>query len=533
MNEKVKNTGIKLKTFWTGLAKKIKLLIIGGASAILILAIVLTVALNKSDGWLVLFPGMTTEESTEVYLELQNMGVQTQIDSKGQIRVKEEEWDSLVYKLAELGYPESAPSYGTFLDNIRMTMTEFEKEQTLLIQLQERLEVTIKRIDGVRGAIVTISLPKDSNYVWKENDDTATASVLLTLAKGVTFTPENVSAVKNLVAYSAQKMKPEDVKVVDATTGSELLGKEEAGEPSNSIDTQERVDYTNMVKNQYEINAERILVPIYGNDGVTAVASVTVDYDKITEEVKELVPEDNGEGVKENEHVIYKTEGTVDEDGIVGEENNDDIPNYVNEEQTLNSDNTPYYERDTQWAISYILTQTEKAQGAIKDASIAVVVTTEGGYLSNEERDSVLQLVKGATNIDATKISVSSRASNTDVIQAGTEPDGEKMDWKRLLMFLIPGALVLILLIVLLIVALNHRSRKKLAKKLAEQEAANAATITNLQQTIEENKRQKLEEAAKEHGEQEQATANEVREFAKNNPELTAALIPILNKEDE
>ena len=77
MKEKFNSVKEKLKTVWGGLAKAAKILIISALIVIIVGSVGLTVFLNKksSSDWIVLFPDMSQEESTEVYLELQNRGV--------------------------------------------------------------------------------------------------------------------------------------------------------------------------------------------------------------------------------------------------------------------------------------------------------------------------------------------------------------------------------------------------------------------------------------------------------------------------
>lgn len=535
MKEKFKGVLEKLKTVWGGLTKVLKIVIITGAAVIILGAVILTIVLNMSSGdeYIVLFPGMSDEETSQVYAELKNEDVQFEVNSDGEIEVLKSEWDTLVFEMAERGYPQTAPSYGTFFDNLGMTMTEFEKEQTLRFQLQDRLQDTIRRIDGVKGAIVTITFPETDDYAWKENDDIAKASVTLTLTNSSLFTPENVSAIKNLVAFSAQKMEPENVTVIDSSTGEELLSAEEVAQMNDTtgIDIADKMEYVNTIKAQYEQNAREILKNIYPH-GVDAVASVEIDYDKVVQEMKQLLPnEETGEGFVTDEHREYDTDlNAVDEGGIIGEENNTDIPNYQNEnEDDLNSDNTPHYEDDVHMELGYLLEQTEKAQGTVKDASISVVVTTENAYMSRDERNSIIQLVKNATNIPEEKISVYSRAI------PGTEEDDDDFDIKKLLsdqqrkILIIAGiCLLALLLIAALIIFLLMRSAKK--RRLREQ-AVHEQEMTKLKEIIEENERKSLEEQADEHTKKEKATETEVREFAKNNPEITAALIRSMLKE--
>ncbi len=531
MKEKLKSVLEKLKTLWKGLTKIAKIVICAALAVILIGSIVLTVYLNKksSSDWIVLFPDMSQEESTEVYLELQNRNVETKMTKDGEIEVKKSEWDNLVFELAELGYPQSAPSYGTFFDNLSMTMTEFEKKQTLRFELQDRLQTTLKRIDGVKGAIVTINVPEKSNYAWEQNDEKATASVTLTLTNSAGFTPANVSAVKKLVAYSAQQMTPDDVTVINAQTGQEMLSEEEAEESKpNEIDMETKMEYANTFKSMYEANAKQILQNIYP-DGVDAVAVVELDYDKIVEERKELLTNEDGNSVKANEHISYNTSNTpVAEGGVVGEENNSDIPNYQNgTEPVLNSDNTADYNHDIEWIDpGYVMTQTEKEQGVVKDASISVVVTNDNGYLSRDERNGVIQLVKNATNISEDKISVLCRQLGKNEINPNPNPNPGPITKKLIILICLCSFILLavILIIILMII-------KSMKKKMRQQQEESDAAIQSLQETIEENNKKTLEEAAEEHSKTEKAAEMEVREFAKNNPEIAAALIRSMLKE--
>lgn len=529
MKEKFKSVWEKLKTLWSGLTKVAKIVICAALAAILIGSIVLTVFLNRksSADWIVLFPDMSQEESTEVYLELQNRGVETKINSDGEIEVKRGEWDSLVFEMAELGYPQSAPSYGTFFDHLSMTMTEFEKKQTLRFELQDRLQTTLKRLEGVKGAIVTINVPEESDYAWEQTDEHATASVMLTLENSAGFTPANVSAIKKLVAYSAQQMQPEDVTVVNSATGQELLSEEEADQGENSIDMETKMEFANTFKNMYEANAKKILQSIYP-DGVEAVAAVELDYDKIIEERREHIVNENGESVKGHEEIRYNTNaGDVTEGGIVGEEDNSDIPNYQQgADPLLDSSNTNNYEHIIDSIDpGYVLTQTEKAQGVVKDASISVVVANENGYLSRDERNGIIQLVKNATNISEDKVSVFCREIDSPI----PNPPDPNPNWVNRRLAIILALCGFILLVVALIIILIIVNSMK--KKMRKQQEASQAEIESLQGLIEETNNRSLEEAAEAHNKAEKAAETEVREFAQKNPEIAAAIIRSMLKE--
>lgn len=221
----------KVRITYSKMSKKQKTFIALSIIVVLAGSAVITYVLNRqSSEWIKLFPGMTSSESGDVYSQLKKMNIETKVSQSGEIEVRKDEWDKIVYELAEKGYPQSTPSYGTFFDNLSMTMSDFEKKQALRFELQDRLQDTISRIDNIRSAVVTISVPQESSYVWDDDQQKASASVMLTFRDAGSFDKEQAAAVKKLVAYSAQQMNPDDVAVIDASTGMEIGTEGESSE---------------------------------------------------------------------------------------------------------------------------------------------------------------------------------------------------------------------------------------------------------------------------------------------------------------
>lgn len=519
------DTFTKIKEFWGKLSATVKKLIIIGAAALVVLAVVIAIILNTSNKFIVLFPDMTQAESTEVYAILQEKGVETKINSDGEIEVREEEWDALVFELASLGYPQSTPGYSTFFDNLSMTMTEFERKETLRFELQDRIQTTLLRVKNIKGAIVTIDLPTDDGYVWKENDDRATASVTLTLKSPSQFTAENVDAVKNLVAYATQKMDPDDVIVIDATTGVELYGVDEG---SQEYEVNSRENYERIVCNKYEANVMQLLEGVYGDGNVIVAAAVTINYDKVQQEVKEYLSNEDGYGVPSHMDTTFENGDYVsDPDGVVGEEDNADIPGYVNgAEDYVDTENTEFYNREVEYSVGYIFTQTEKATGLLEDASISVVIKSKNA-ISDTEKMNVVSLVRNATNIqNLEKISVMSWLEVDESIPTPSD-DGKfeltpAIKWT---IIILAGVVLLVILIMILVLSLQKRKHKK-----AEEEKQ--AAIEELEEKLDETQRKTLIEQAADANKAQKMAAQEVKKFAKENPELTASIIRSMLKED-
>ena len=520
MGDKMKNVGAKISDFWGKLTTAMKILLVSGIAVVLIaIAIMVFMTVNKHNGYTVLFEGMDQTETSEVYNQLRGKNVDVQIDSDGNLLVPTEQWDSLVYELASLGYPQTTPSYATFFDNISMTMTEFEKNETLRFELQDRLQTTLKRINGIKGAIVTITYPKDSNYVWKEDNGTASASVTLTLENSKTFTSENVSAVKNLVAYSAQQMDPDDVKVIDANTGRELSAKSSS---EHNYDVNDRQFYENTIKETMENSVMSLLIPEYGVGNIVASAYVKVNYDKIIQETKEYITDEDGNGVKQYEKLeLQKYRDGEYTEGVVGEENNTDIPSYFNDDGTINVNDPDYVYAEMEWAIGQIITQTEKAPGILEDASMAVTIRSER-VLTESEKEGLLHLISNATGIgDIEDITIMSWQDQTLSIPDNVSSLKEPVKFSDYLWLLVVIVLIVLLLIIAIVVLMNKRAKKKIEKA----KAINRQQIQQLESKLEESERRSLIEKASELNKEQKETASEVRKFAKQNPDLTASII--------
>ena len=199
MNEKIKDGVTKVKTFWTGLPRKKKIIFTSSAAGIVVIAAVVALILNRPSGNQVLFPDMTREESQQVYAKLQDMGVQAEINRDGQVVVPTEDWDNAIFEMAAQGYPKSEPNYDFFLSNSGWTKSEFEQRQVLKMQAEDRMRQILMGQDGIESADVSFSIPETSDYIWDQNNkEESTAAITIKMRKGAELSPERVQAVKNL-----------------------------------------------------------------------------------------------------------------------------------------------------------------------------------------------------------------------------------------------------------------------------------------------------------------------------------------------
>lgn len=515
----------KIKEFWGKLADKTKKLVIAGAGALLVLVLLITVLINVAKGgYRVIFPGMTSDESKQVYATLQEMGVQPQVNNQGQVMVPSDMWDQLVFELNGRGYPKTTLSYDTFSSMTGFTSTEFEKKTALIFEAQDRMQKTLLRNGGIEDAVVSFTVPDTSNYIWDQtNQQVSTAGVTVRMKNGYELTPERVTAIKNLAASSVPKLSPENVVVIDAATGIEMAGVDDPS--AKGYYSVERLEFEQLIAKRIEDNVKRLLAGRYGVGGVTAVATVSLDYDKMVTETKQYQPANgtNG-GVMNHFEEDYSLNGSVSIGGIVGEENNTDAPPiYPNDDGTGDASATDYH-KHIDYDVSYILTQMERGEPVLQRATVAVIVDDPNFNIDVEE--TLVDLISKAVSITSDNISVTNLNFSD-----GTQPAGGDGLSSRQRLLLILGLALLFVVLLLIVLLIFLRMRKK--KKVEETGADPDEEQRNIEKEIEEHKKMLQSEALANSNQVESAITQEIRDFAKENPEITASLLRSMLKEDQ
>lgn len=123
----------------------------------------------------------------------------------------------------------SQPGY-ELLDKQKLGSSTFQQQITYQRALEGQIAQTIGQIDGIAGAQVQLTLPKDD--VFSDEKQPATAAVLLT-AESATLDPSAVRGIASLVASSVQDLKPSNVTITDAS-GSMLWPQGDGGDGTGS-----------------------------------------------------------------------------------------------------------------------------------------------------------------------------------------------------------------------------------------------------------------------------------------------------------
>lgn len=315
-------------------------------------------------------------------------------------------------ELASQGLPLGSGVGFEIFDNAKLGMTEFVQNVNFQRALQGELSRTINRFDEVRGSRVHIVMGSKSLFV--EDEEPATASVILKLAPGKALGKGQVQAIVHLVSSSVSGLKPENVTVVD-NYGKMLAGSRDRSSegPMNS----DQLALQEKMEQGLEGRVRTMLETALGPGKAIARVSCALDFRK-QEKTEERYHPDNK---------AVRSEQTLSETAAEAEGNAKGVPGILSNTkegqaalaqekgsrssvgQTFNKQ-----ERTVNYEISKVTSHTVEPYPKVVRISTAVIVDGVHQYIegksgkgewkyfprSGEEMTKLEKIVKRAVNFD-------------------------------------------------------------------------------------------------------------------------------------
>lgn len=530
----VKERVEQLKAVVSKLESRTKKIILAGIAGLIIFSIVIALLLNRNSGYEVLFSGLNEEEAQEIMGKLQESEIDYQYSENGVIRVPENILDQTRASLAFEGYPKSGFGYQVYTENAGLMTTDTDKDRYALYDLQNRIAATIRVIDGVQDAKVTIALGEQRKYVLTEDAlNETTAHVMMTMENSASPSIEQARAVQRLVASGVPGLEAENVAVIDSATGKEINTAEDEQSGMNSEDADE---IARMVEDQICEKVLHVLAPFYGEENIRVSAKAQINMqtllrESITYSTPDKINQDDKSGIISHEEGTIEISGTKDavEGGVAGAETNADVPVYDTgaEEDDVEGYGARSWDRD--FLVNQIKEQGQITPGALEDLTVSVAVNGDSyGSLTVGDLRSLVGNAAGIAEIDwNSKISVVSGPFYQDTFQP-EEPEEEGGVFSRMVsspLFYILLVIVLVLLVVAGVLLFLNAKRKK--KKAAEEAAAaaaaaegDAAAILEQMPSFDFNK--EILEFQNDRG---MELKQHIRDFTEENPEISAQLL--------
>lgn len=382
-----------------------------------------------------LFTDLSVEDSASIIKDLERQALPYQLKNDGAIiMVPKDNVARLRMKLAESGLPKGGGvGYEIFDKTDALGATTFVQNINHLRALEGELARTIRGIERVQAARVHLVLPERPLFSRDKVD--ASASIVLKV-RG-TLEPQQVRAIRHLVATAVNGMKPERVSVIDET-GKLLADGAAQDNPLGGVSSDERkLAYENRLRTEVETIVSSVVGPGHARVQINA----DFDVNRITQTSDKFDPDGrvvrSSQTREEQSATNDNKEGTVS----VGTE----LPGGKQQsEGAAKGDQS----RKTEEIVNYEISRTTKTEvieaGRVNRISAAVLV--DGNYTKNdkgelayqprpkEEIDRIAALVRSAIGFDA-KRGDQVEVVNLRFAETTPSPINEPTGWMSYLQF--------------------------------------------------------------------------------------------------
>lgn len=183
--------------------------------ALVALGAVFFMKVTSAPSYAPLFTNLSSSDAAAISSKLQASNIPYQLtDGGATILVPQSQVYQDRLNMAQAGLPQSSTVGLSLLDKVGITSSQITQQADYQRALQGELASTIEAIQGVTSAQVNLALPPTDVFAISQNS-TPTASVLVTLAAGVSLTPGQVDGIVHLVASSITNLSASNVTVVD------------------------------------------------------------------------------------------------------------------------------------------------------------------------------------------------------------------------------------------------------------------------------------------------------------------------------
>ena len=483
-----------------------------------------------------LYTDLSVEDSSAVIKDLERQAIPFELRNDGaMIMVPKDKVTRLRMKLAEGGLPKGGGvGYEIFDKSDALGTTSFVQNINHLRALEGELARTIRAIDRIQAARVHLVLPERPLFSRETPEPSASIVVRVRGA----LEPQQIRAIRHLVASAVNGLKPQRVSIVDEA--GQLLADGAGGATDNAVGDERRASFEKRMRNEIEA----IVSSVVGAGRARVQLSADFDYNKITQTSDRFDPEGR---VLRSSQTREESSATAENSGQVTV--NNELPG--NQGQPNAAQAARDQSKKTEETNNYEISRTTKTEvteaGRVNRISVAVLV--DGNYVKNEKGEMVYQdrgkeqldriaaLVRSAIGFDQKRGDqvevVNLRFAEAPIIAPFTEPTGlfgMLQFTKDDVMYVIELGVMMLLSLVVLFMVIRPLVRRILASEETALPASNVPALTDdsaqgAGATPGANATAQLIDVAQVQGQVHAQSVHRVGELAERNPNETAAIV--------
>ncbi|MDR2550772.1 MAG: flagellar M-ring protein FliF [Desulfobulbus sp.] len=360
----------KLKGGWQALVTTIaawplsRKIALAAVTALTLGMFALIIVQARTAEYQLLYGNLADPDASSVINWLKGQNIPYQLDNNGHnILIPAKDVHESRLSLASLGLPQGGGVGFEIFDKQSFALTDFVQKVNYSRALQGELSRTIASLGPVETARVHLALPE--KRLFKDQQQPATASVIIKLAPGKRLNETQIEGIVHLVSSSIEGLDPQRVTIIDQNGNvlSRLGEKGLAGGISPDM-----LEFQMQVEQRLEDRAQTLLDKSLGAKNAMVRVSATLDFAK-TEKTEETF--DPEEPVIRSEQVNEEKSGSEIVGGVPGVQSN--LEGNTNQAAGASSP-TSRSQRTTNYEISKVVSKTVNPIGTISKLSVSVLV---------------------------------------------------------------------------------------------------------------------------------------------------------------
>jgi len=223
----MKNFTQSLLDLWKqlGLNQRVSLVV---AACVVVGGLIAVVMWSRRPDYQLLYARLSEKDAAAIIGQLQTQNIDVQVGAGGtSVSVPANQVYKIRMDLAAKGLPSGDGVGFEIFDKGQFGLSDFVQRTNYLRAIQGELARTIMQLQGVRAARVMIVQP-ENRLLLTDQGVKSTASVFIDMG-GARLDPDQVNAVRHLVANAVQGLSPDQVAVVDRKRLSENFRGEREG----------------------------------------------------------------------------------------------------------------------------------------------------------------------------------------------------------------------------------------------------------------------------------------------------------------
>jgi len=515
----------QLREFAQGLTVRQRIMLVAGA-VIVALTLLLFVRLIGKPEYKPLYSGMEPADTQALGTRLAAKNIRYEISSDGtSISVPAESLDAARLEIAAEGAPQSGRMGFELFDKPSWTASDFSEKVNFQRALEGELERSIRTLNEVEAVRVHLVLPTES--VFAERQREAKAAVVLKV-KGPGLSEERQAAIAQLVASAVDKLRPENVSVIDSRTRKAFGGNGQGSAARRgSLDEQLAAELV------------QTLEPVVGPDRLRA--SVHVEYDLSSSEENQETYDPNSTVALTMQRSEHRN-GASGSEGVPGTSSN--LPNVERQGAVVTDRSISSRSENGTYAVNKLTRRTVIPAGRMKRLAVALLVddavevkdengkrTESRRKRTQEELAQIEALAKAAIGFDAARgdvIAVQNLSFQTEISELPDAPPlAERLghvvrDWS--VAFRYSGIGLLFLIAYLLVLRPVKRQAIQAFRQFGSR-AARPFTATNSEQSTPDQEPLLDAPAASPELKRTAAIKRQLAEKVKGNPAAASRLV--------